>query len=91
MPTGADSAWRPSCPGRSGPRRQFPGEMLASLTPSLSHQLKNPLKRQLLRFLRMRIQVLGVEELIPGEPGRTPCPLDQLGHVRRAVGNLDAS
>ena len=39
---------------------------------------QEPLHRRHVRFLRVRVVVLGIEELIPREACRPPCPLDQL-------------
>ena len=55
----------------------MPGVMLASSTPCPSHQARNRRTAELIRPLRVRVVVLGIEEFIPGEAGRPPCPLDQ--------------
>ena len=40
-------------------------------------------------FLRVRVVVLGIEEFIPGEACRAPCPLDQRGNAASVWGAID--
>ena len=63
----------------------MPGVMPTSSTPSPGPGQEPP-HRRLIRFLRVRIVMLGIEEFIPGEAGRPPCPLDQLRQGRMIRG-----
>ena len=69
----------------------MPGVMPTSSTPSPLAPGQEPPHRRLIRFLRVRIVMLGKEELIPGEAGRTSCPLDQLRQDHHAAGRYDTS
>ena len=59
--------------------------MFASSTPFPLAPAQEPPHRRLIGPLRVRIVVLGEEELLPGEAGRRPCPLDQLRQDAFAV------
>ena len=57
----------------------MPGVIAASSTPCPSAQPRNRRTARMIGFLRVRVVVLGIEEFIPGEACRPPCPLDQGG------------
>ena len=64
----------------------MPGVMPTSSTPCPFDPGQEPPHRRLIRLLRVRIVMLGIEEFIPGEACRPPCPLDQLRQDRLAAG-----